>query len=542
MAESVVSNRSGNPAHDLAQAEARAEKKRLQALGFAAITDLVGRHAQVRPDHPALILEDRRVCYGELYATMQRVACRLQDDGLQPGDGVAICAGTSIEYLQGFAGALLAGMVVAPLAPSASAAQLDGMLENAGAKLLLRDTSVAAAWQPRVGTPCVALDDAPVAGVPWSRWLAAPGALPTPFEPGPQSPFNLIYSSGTTGLPKGIVQSWLMRWMQVRRAIRNGYDQQAVSLCATPLYSNTTLIAVMPTLALGGTVVLMRKFDAGHYLQLAEQHRATHAMLVPVQYRRLLDHAAFDRADLRSLRYKFCTSAPFSAALKAEILRRWPGPLVEYYGLTEGGVSSELRCHEHPDKLHTVGRPAQGADIRFIDGQGRELPPGAQGEMVGRSNLMMNEYHHMPDQTRAIEWFDEAGQRYLRSGDVGRLDDDGFIILGDRLKDMIISGGFNVYPVDIETVLRQHPLVADCAVVGVPSERWGETPVAFVVARAGTAPDAGQLKTWLNARVGKVQRVADVCLAGLLPRSEIGKVLKRELRAAYEAIQAGASS
>ena len=201
--------------------------------------------------------------------------------------------------------------------------------------------------------------------------------------------------------------------------------------------------------------------------------------------------------------------------------------------MTEGGVRCELHCHDHPHKLHTVGRPGEGADIRFIDEQGRELPPGEQGEIVGRSAGMMSGYYRLPDKTREAEWFDSEGQRYIRSGDVGRLDADGFIVLGDRKKDMIITGGFNVYPSDIESVLSQHPQVAECAVVGVPSEQWGETPVAYVVARPGTHPAAEELREWLNTRVGKTQRVADLRLAERLPRSEIGKVLKRTLREQY---------
>jgi acyl-CoA synthetase (AMP-forming)/AMP-acid ligase II len=354
-----------------------------------------------------------------------------------------------------------------------------------------------------------------------------------PIAPAPDWAFNVIYSSGTTGVPKGIVQSWAMRWAHVRRAITNGYGPDAVSLCATPLYSNTTLVAALPTLALGGTLVLMRKFDAAHYLELAERHGATHTMLVPVQYQRLMACPAFDGTDLSRLRHKFCTSAPFGAALKAEVLRRWPGRLIEYYGLTEGGVRCELHCHDFPDKLHTVGRPGEGADIRFIDEQGRELPAGAQGEIVGRSAGMMNGYHRLPGKTAEAEWFDAQGQRFIRSGDVGRLDEDGFIVLGDRMKDMIITGGFNVYPSDIEGVLQQHPQVAECAVVGVPSEQWGETPVAYVVPRAGVQPAAAELREWLNTRVGKTQRVADLRTVERLPRSEIGKVLKRQLREQY---------
>jgi acyl-CoA synthetase (AMP-forming)/AMP-acid ligase II len=207
--------------------------------------------------------------------------------------------------------------------------------------------------------------------------------------------------------------------------------------------------------------------------------------------------------------------------------------LIEYYGLTEGGVRCELHCHDFPNKLHTVGRPGEGADIRFIDEQGVELPRGEQGEIVGQSAGMMSGYYRLPEKTREAEWFDAQGKRFIRSGDVGRMDEDGFIVLGDRMKDMIITGGFNVYPSDIEAMLIQHPLVQECAVVGVPSQEWGETPVAYVVLRTSTQAEPQALREWLNARVGKTQRVADVRLIESLPRSEIGKVLKRQLREQY---------
>lgn len=507
----------------------------LLAQPFGSLPELIERQAEHRPGHTALVLEDQRLDYAALRAGMDRVARSLQRDGMQPGDVVAICAGTSVEYVLAYLGALRAGVAVAPLAPSATAEHLSAMLDNCGARLVLRDREVAAQWPLHAGAAlrCVALDGAPEAGEPWSQWLAHGDGAPAPITPVPDWPFNVIYSSGTTGVPKGIVQSWAMRWAHVRRAVTNGYGLDAVSLCATPLYSNTTLVAALPTLALGGTLVLMRKFDAARYLALAQQHGATHTMLVPVQYQRLMACPDFDRTDLSRLQHKFCTSAPFSAALKAEVLRRWPGRLIEYYGMTEGGVRCELHCHDHPTKLHTVGRPGEGADIRFIDEEGRELPAGEQGEIVGRSAGMMSGYYRLEGKTREAEWFDAEGRRYIRSGDVGRLDADGFIVLGDRKKDMIITGGFNVYPSDIEAVLCQHPQVAECAVVGVPSEQWGETPVAYVVARSGAQPIAEELREWLNTRVGKTQRVADLRLVERLPRSEIGKVLKRTLREQY---------
>lgn len=513
------------------------ELEHLLGQPFGSLPELVAYHAAHQPGHPALILDDRTVDYAHLKAGMDRVAATLQRDGLKPGDAMAVCAGTAIEYVFAFLGALRAGVAVAPLAPSTTAENLDAMLANCGARLLLRDHEVATTrWpvQARDGLTCIALDDAPEAGKAWSTWLAKEGVAPAPIAPQPDWPFNIIYSSGTTGVPKGIVQSWSMRWAHIRRARRNGYGADTISLASTPLYSNTTLVAVIPTLALGGTLVLMRKFDAAKYLKLAERHRATHTMLVPVQYQRLMRCPDFDAADLHTLTNRFCTSSPFSAELKAEVLSRWPGRLIEYYGLTEGGLRCELHCHEFPNKLHTVGRPPADAIIKFIDDNGHEQPPGVDGEIVGHSQGMMTGYYGLPEKTRAAEWFDAEGRRYIRSGDVGHMDEDGFVVLGDRKKDMIISGGFNIYPTDIEQVLMRNADVSECAVIGVPSERWGETPVAFVVHKPDAQAQADDLKEWLNARVGKTQRVAELRFVDRLPRSGIGKVLKRELRKTWD--------
>ena len=462
---------------------------------------------------------------------MDRIAASLQRDGLAAGDAIAVCAAPSIQYAAVFLGSLRAGLAVAPLAPGSTPASLARMIEDAQARLLFVDAAGAQAiGDAAAGAPTRIALDGSAAGRPLVDWLAAEGAQPAPAMVRPDSPFNIIYSSGTTGEPKGIVQGHGMRWAHARRGARFGYGADTVTLLSTPLYSNTTLVVFVPTLAWGGRVVLMPKFDAAGYLRLAEQHRVTHTMLVPVQYQRLMAHPGFDAHDLSSFRHKFSTSAPFHAELKAQVLARWPGGLVEYYGMTEGGGTCILEAHLHTDKLHTVGRPAEGSDIRLIDEDGRELPPGAAGEVVGHSAGMMTGYHHQPEKTREAEWFDAGGKRFIRTGDVGRFDADGFLTLFDRRKDMIISGGFNIYPSDLEVVLRGHAAVADVAVVGVPSSEWGETPVAFVVPRAGDATSASQLRDWANAQLGKTQRLAQVEFIDELPRSAIGKVLKRELR------------
>jgi len=495
------------------------------ARPFGTIPELIGLHAARAPRHAALIQDDRALDYGGLDTLMDRVAAALQRDGLGPGAAIALCAASSIEYAAVFLGALRAGVAVAPLAPSATPETIAAMAADAEATHLFLDDAAAKALAPAAGR----LAARRVALTALDAWLAT-AKTPRPIEATPEAPFNIIYSSGTTGTPKGIVQPNAMRWAHVVRSAVYGYGPEAITLISTPLYSNTTLVSFLPTIALGGSVVLMAKFDARRYLEIAQRRRVTHTMLVPVQYQRIMALPDFDGFDLSAFRTKFSTSAPFSAALKADVVARWPGALNEYYGMTEGGGTCVLFAHEHPDKLHTVGRPAPGTDIRLIDAEGREVAPGAIGEVVGHSGAMMTGYHKRPDMTAAAEWQDASGKRFIRTGDVGRFDEDGFLVLLDRRKDLIISGGFNVYPSDLEAVLAGHPGVAEVAVVGVPSAQWGETPVAFVVARADAGLEAETLRTWANARLGATQRIRAVEIVASLPRSAIGKVLKRELR------------
>jgi acyl-CoA synthetase (AMP-forming)/AMP-acid ligase II len=497
---------------------------------FATVPELIRAHARERPAAMALREGDASLPYEALDRLMDRVACALQRDGLDKGDRIAICAASSIPYLVVFLGALRAGVVVVPLSPASSADSLRMMILDSGARLLFGDPEalgrLAAGLADTV--PAIDLEGEGLSGFP--AWMGSPGPRPVEPELLPGDAFNIIYSSGTTGAPKGIVQPHGMRWGHVRRAAQFGYGPDSVTIASTPLYSNTTLVSVIPALVRGGTVVLMRKFDARGFLVLAERERATHAMLVPVQYRRLMDLPDFDGFDLSSFVMKTCTSAPFAADLKADVLRRWPGGLTEIFGMTEGGGSCLLFCHLHPDKLHTVGRPAPGHDIRIIDESGAEVPQGASGEIVGRSGAMMTGYHNQPQKTADAEWISPQGERFIRTGDVARFDEDGFVILGDRKKDLIISGGFNIYPSDLEAVLLGHPDVKEAAVVGMPSRAWGETPAAFVVRRGSATTGSDELRSWANDRLGKIQRLSHVEFIDELPRSSIGKVLKRELR------------
>lgn len=505
------------------------------ATGFATLPDLIHAHALERGDRTALADAQDSIDYRTLDTMMDRVAASLQRDGVAPGTAVAIVAAPTTDYAAVFLGAVRAGCVATPIAPSATPAAIAAMIADSGAPLVFLDAENARALEGQQLVDRVVLFPR-VGGVPASAgeqsfetWLAPAEAKPTPVAIVPEDPFNIIYSSGTTGTPKGIIQSHAMRWAHVSRNTAAGFDT-AVTMIATPLYSNTTLVSFLPTLGWGGTVVLMGKFDARTYLELAQLYHATHTMLVPVQYQRIMALPDFDAFDLSAFRFKTSTSAPFSATLKADVVARWPGLLVEFYGMTEGGASCALNATANPTKLHTVGQPMPGHEIRLIDDDGVEVAPGEMGEVVGRSPAMMNGYHGRSEATRDAEWHDEDGNRYIRHGDVGRFDADGFLTLMDRKKDLIISGGFNIYPSDLEAVLAQHPAVADCAVIGMPSEAWGETPVGVYVAHGDATEDAAAILAWANAQLGKTQRLSALHAAEELPRSAIGKVLKRELR------------
>jgi long-chain acyl-CoA synthetase len=345
---------------------------------FGTIPELIGLHARRAPHHAALVQDDRTLDYAALDEALDRIAAALQRYGLDTGGAIAICAANSIEYALVFLGALRAGVAVAPLAPSATPDSIAAMAADAGASHFFLDDAAAKALDavaPRMPAKFVRLSAL-------ESWIGD-AEKPRPIDAAPDATFNIIYSSGTTGTPKGIVQPHGMRWTHVMRGGRFGYDAGAVTLLSTPLYSNTTLVVFFPTIAFGGTVVLMDKFDVDRYLALSARHRVTHTMLVPVQYQRLMASPRFADHDLSSFRMKFCTSAPFAAALKADVVARWPGGLVEFYGMTEGGGTCILAAHEHPTKLHTVGQPAEGHDIRLIDEAGEELSRGATGEVVG---------------------------------------------------------------------------------------------------------------------------------------------------------------
>lgn len=499
---------------------------------FGSFPAMLREWSKTQPDATALVDDMREVTWAQMVEQVERLAAKLVETGLERGQSVAILGTSTVNYALVFLAAVRAGGVAAPLTTSASPEQLKGMAKDSGARHLFIDAGKAS----ELGSDFLAdLMHVPLEDI--DSWMAPEGTLAPDFEPEPSEPFNIIYSSGTTGIPKGIVHSHQMRWRQFATTgvsfLEGG--MQVRSLASTPLYSNTTMVAFLPALLAGGRVRVMGKFDCARWLDHAASDRTTITMLVPVQYQRLMDFEGLEEFDLSALRLKYCTSAPFSAELKAEVVARMPGALIEIYSMTEGGVVCLLPAHEFPDKLHTVGRPAPGSELRVLDDDDKPVAPGKAGNLIGHSHTMMSGYKNQPDKTRDGYWTDpETGIVWQRMGDIGRVDEDGFVELVGRAKDMIISGGFNIYPSDLETELEREEGVVEAAVVGVASKAWGETPVGFVVLGKGAA-DPQEIMANVNSRLGKTQRLSALNTIEEMPRSHIGKLLKSELRAIAEA-------
>jgi acyl-CoA synthetase (AMP-forming)/AMP-acid ligase II len=476
------------------------------------LPDILALHARTRPQKIALIDPEGPLTWAAFDARCAAVAGALHARGIGRGHVVGVLAGLSSASVCAMFGVLRSGAAVASLSTAVMSADLRGMVVDSGARLVLAD---AAHREAMPGIETCALD------------IAGPEVPPSAGAE--DDLFCLIYSSGTTGAPKGIALTHRDRLSYAYMlGVELGWTPDAVCLNAMALHSNTSWSQLLVSLLYGATTILLPKFNAATFCALARTHGTTHTILVPAQYAALLEQDAEALATLSTA----CTvGAMMAPAQKQSLIDALPGCLHEVYGLTEGLVTilhpSDLATHRD-----SVGRPMLGNDIRLIGRDDAEVPPGEPGEIVGYSPFLMRGYHSLPAQTEAAIWREPDSQKtFLRSGDIGRFDAEGFLHLVDRKKDMIISGGQNIYPADLERVLAAHPDVAEVCVIGIPHARWGETPLALVVPR--NDPDVTQMRDWANTRLGRMQRLSAVEFRKILPRNAGGKFLKRDLRIPY---------
>jgi len=456
---------------------------------------------------PAVICDEQVLSWTDFAQQTSQLANGLIAMGIEPGDRVAVVMSNSAEMMVVLFGILRAGAVAVPLNLAVADAGIEAMIGDAGARAVFASAEQLGRLQtmrdrlPRVMNEawigCGNRSDGWAAYAPWleKQDVSAPAVVLND-----EAECNIIYSSGTTGMPKGIVHTH-------RRRLDWFYDLAS------------------------GTIVVTRSFDARDWLEQVQRWRISHSAMVPVQFQRICSVPGFSDYDTSSIKSLMCCGSPLTPALKADIMARLAPQLVELYGLTEGLITT-LEPEDAEGRLASVGKPLIGTDLLILDDQDQACPAGVPGEIVGRGRIVMAGYNKRSDANAEATWTDESGRRWLRTGDIGKLDEEGFLYLVDRKKDLIISGGQNIYPADIEAVLLGHPDVLDAAVVGVDSKRWGETPLAVVVLENSDA-ETGAIMSWTNERLGKQQRVAGLVGIEELPRNPNGKVLKRELRDTY---------
>lgn len=496
---------------------------------IATVADIARVFGAERPGAIALIAGERAVTFAELDARSSRAAQAFRAAGVGFGDRVAFIEKNGIEFFEVVCALSKLGAIVVPVNWRLTAAEMRHIIADSGARVVVVGAEFfghVEAIEHESDCSVVAVGDHP-RWPDYHGWIDGHPAEDPCVATGPDDVAFLMYTSGTTGAPKGVMltnDNYFCKATGIAERWR--FDADSVSLAVMPMFHMAGSGWALVGLCEGARTVVLRDVDPAAILDAVARHAITNMLLVPVVIQRLLDTPAVESTDFSRLRAIVYGASPITDDVLGRALARFNCDLLQVYGQTETTGSITQLDEHRPELLRSCGKPFPWVQIRVVDGNGDDVPAGTVGELVTRSRQNMRGYWNDPAATAATVTADG----WLRTGDAGYVDDAGYVFLQDRVKDMIVSGGENVYPTEVENVLMTHPAVGDVAVIGVPDPTWGEAVTAVVVPAAGTSPEAAELIDYARQRLAGFKLPKSVLFAEALPRNPGGKVLKRALR------------
>jgi len=500
--------------------------------------DYLDKGASLGSDAPCLTMDGTSLSYGEVREFSWQVARALDRSGIAPGDKVAILSANNPISFACVFGIARAGAIWCPVNPRNEAAENRELLDAFDCSCLIFQRAFLPLVEkilpdlPKL-TTVVCLDDSLPEAISLAQWL---DALPAePFERAPVDDTALLVGTGgTTGRPKGVMLTGRnLETMSAITLMSYPFSGRPVYLALAPL-THAAGVLCFPVLTLGGEIVIMPTPDLGDFLTLVERHRVTHTFLPPTLIYMLLAHSSLPTTNLGSLQCFWYGAAPMSAARLEEALERIGPVMAQLFGQSEAPMMISTMApadHFHPDgtpafeRFASAGRPSPLTQVAIMADDGRLLPRGERGEIVVRGSLVMAGYYQNPEATAATSQYG-----WHHTGDIGFLDDDNYLYIVDRAKDMIITGGFNVYSAEVEQALMTYPAIRDCAVVGLPDEKWGERVTAVLQLHPGLTVTESEVRNYVKSRLGSVKAPKQVEVWDDLPRSKVGKVLKTEVK------------
>ena len=486
---------------------------------------LLGNAAAAVPGRLAVIDPQKSLDYGALDRTADAVARALVRHGVAKGDRIAVLARNGVDFARLFFGAARAGAVLVTLSARNSAAEIHEIVERTRARLLFHDDALDDGLD--LAVPAVRF------GEDFDRFAQTGGPEGAPRAVRPDDPLCITFTGGTTGAPRGVLVSHRSRCaVAAGVAAAFGFSGRDIVCVSTPMaHVAGLLVCFVPAMAVKASCVLQPRWSAGLFFDLVERHAVTASLMVPTQLYDILAHEEFAARRLGSLQRIVYAGAPMPAALLARLMDQLPWiEFIENYGQSELGAVTVRRGADLPAKAGSIGRAIDGVDIAVLGADGNTVADGQPGELCCRGVNLLLGYDRDPAATAALRKY---GPDWLATGDVAVRDRDGFYTLIDRIRDIVISGGENIYPSEVESVLRDHPAVADCAVFGVPDARLGEVPVAHVILAEGGSVSAAGLIAHCAAGLARHKTPRSIRIVTGLPRTAIGKVRKNRLRDEY---------